>query len=547
MVPPSLKARERQECCLDRISDMQRTLIHTITLDGWDEPGYEIPELKPGTNFDLAIPLGSIGSTNNPMDIASDYAWVLHAAELLSPHVSLFSHRHQVTNYSHSEILSFTPANPTGCQAAVREIGLIFSDDENGETEQARKKANDFEVSLLDYPIVCFPELADSFVANYVNSLEANFDEMELTNEIYHRFPTWAYRFWKSFISQKAGTDIYSSTHSWVLPRGFSTKQLLEYLDWELSPAPTETQLLQATPIKIGFLPWMLASSSVCVEIPFNCLNVATECWHHCLWNEAQARDRQLRSFSGAVTNYRSDVHWEDTCIHRDYLVENQHKEWSVSGDGSIVTVSLEDVTLLTFLGPESKLRPEALHGYLAEAEKACGVLYQNCGLPANSPCQWTLLDDELFEQLCYDILLRCERFNPNRMRKLGKSRSRDGGRDIEAWTQARPECPPQKWIYQCKFSTAPGSSLSGSQLSISDVVDQFEADGFGVMTNRTIDATLYDKLDQIATNRSKRGACLAVDPWSIHEIERFLYPRKDLIARYFQRSTVKPEIRKQP
>ena len=506
---------------------MQPSSNQKTILEGWDDPGYEMPKFKPGQIFELVIPLRSINITNNPMDIASDYAWALHAAELLSPHVSSFSHRHQVANYSHSEIFSFIPTRPAGCKEAVREIRLVYSDVESKKTDQARRKANKFEESLLEYPRVRFPELADSFLANYVNSLEGNYDEIDLVNRIYQKHPTWKYRFWKSFLSQEVGTDIYTSTHSWILPRSMSINRLLNYLDPDLPPA--EIQLFQATPIRISFLPWILASSSVCVQIPFNCLNSAAECWHHCLWNQSQAGERQNRSFSALVANRKSPVHFEDASIHREYLVENQHQKWSVSSDGSIVTVSFEDVTLLTFVGPESKLRPDALQTCLSQAENNCSVLYQNCGLPANSPCHWSLLNDELFEQLCYDILLRCERFNPSRMRKLGKSRSRDGGRDIEAWTQARPDCPPQKWIYQCKFSAAPGSSLSGSQFSISDVVDQFEADGFGVMTNRTIDTTLYDKLDQIAQNRSKRGAHLVVDTWSIHEIERFLYPRKDL------------------
>lgn len=515
---------------------MGRSANKPIRLEGWNTAEYKVPELKGERLYELAVPLPSINVTNDPMDIASDYAWALHAAQLLSPHVSHFSHRPDVSQYWHSELLLFSPVNIPECMAAIKEIGLLYCDGVNEDTDNARGKANEFEAALLRYPKVCFPDLADSYLANYVNSVESHFDEMELTNQIYQEFPTWRYYFWKSFLSQTRGSNLYASTHSWILPRDFDLGLLLKHLDWDLPLG--EPKLFKSVAIKIGHLPWVLASDSVYVEIPFNCLNKAAECWHNCLWNSSQATERWSQSFKAAVATFKSDVQWVDTHIHREYLTEGRSsQEWFVSGDGSIVTVSFDDVTLLTFLRPDSKLRPEIVQKYLNHAEEVCSLLYPRYGLPAASPCQWAELDDEKFEQLCYDILLRCDRFNSSRIRKLGKSRSRDGGRDIEVWTQARRECAPQKWIYQCKFSASACGSLSGSQVSVSDVVDQYEADGFGVMTNRVIDATLYDKLDQISANRSSRGARLEVDTWSVLEIERFLYPRKDLIARYFERA----------
>jgi hypothetical protein len=77
----------------------------------------------------------------------------------------------------------------------------------------------------------------------------------------------------------------------------------------------------------------------------------------------------------------------------------------------------------------------------------------------------------------------------------MGKSRSRDGGRDIVFHTTGRAGQPPVKWIVQCKL-IRDGSSLAGSKVQVADPVDQYGAGGFCVMTSGVIDSTLYDKLE---------------------------------------------------
>src|SRR3546814_15556971 len=49
--------------------------------------------------------------------------------------------------------------------------------------------------------------------------------------------------------------------------------------------------------------------------------------------------------------------------------------------------------------------------------------------------------------------------FDPDTIRKHGKSRYRDGGRDIEILDMPRPgEDRPRKWIFQCKLVSGKGS-----------------------------------------------------------------------------------------
>ena len=140
--------------------------------------------------------------------------------------------------------------------------------------------------------------------------------------------------------------------------------------------------------------------------------------------------------------------------------------------------------------------------------------------------CSWDKLDDNQFEELCYDVINY--RHQPTKILKMGKSRSRDGGRDIVFHTTGRAGQPPVKWIVQCKL-IRDGSSLAGSKVQVADPVDQYGAGGFCVMTSGVIDSTLYDKLEGVARNRG-----IEIDWWSRLELERFLARHTELRDRYF-------------
>ena len=109
-------------------------------------------------------------------------------------------------------------------------------------------------------------------------------------------------------------------------------------------------------------------------------------------------------------------------------------------------------------------------------------------------------------------------------------SRSRDGGRDIEVYTRSRFNQPKSKWIVQCKLLQR-SATLAGSKVQVSDVIDQYGAEGFWIMTNGVIDATLHDKLDGIARNRK-----IGIEKWDYLKIERILAKPKyqNIRKRYF-------------
>jgi WD40 repeat protein len=142
--------------------------------------------------------------------------------------------------------------------------------------------------------------------------------------------------------------------------------------------------------------------------------------------------------------------------------------------------------------------------------------------------CPWSQLDDEKFEQLCYDIIK--EKNNPIEIHKIGKSRSRDGGRDIVFYKPTNIDSIPVKWIVQCKLIRN-GKSLTGKKVeNIRDMLDEYNAGGFCIMTTGIIDATLHDKLDNL-----KEKNAIDIEKWSYLEIERFLAEHPEIKARYFK------------
>ncbi|MFO5527649.1 MAG: pentapeptide repeat-containing protein [Cuspidothrix sp.] len=144
--------------------------------------------------------------------------------------------------------------------------------------------------------------------------------------------------------------------------------------------------------------------------------------------------------------------------------------------------------------------------------------------------CSWNQINDEQFEELCYDILIKQHNLKFTNIDKIGNSRSRDGGRDIVFYKGVDINKKPIKWIAQCKLKSDKRSLGSSQVTDILDMLLAKEAKGFCIMTSSIIDATLHDKLDDL---RDKIG--IQVEKWSYLEIERFLAEHPEIKARYFK------------
>jgi hypothetical protein len=85
----------------------------------------------------------------------------------------------------------------------------------------------------------------------------------------------------------------------------------------------------------------------------------------------------------------------------------------------------------------------------------------------------------------------------------------------FEIYTHASPREKARKFIFQCKY-LKPGSSFTASRVEdISDTIDQYAAESYGIMTNVTIDATLYDKINRLGAAKK-----IAVNDYSLYKLE---------------------------
>ena len=140
-----------------------------------------------------------------------------------------------------------------------------------------------------------------------------------------------------------------------------------------------------------------------------------------------------------------------------------------------------------------------------------------------------TQLNADKFELLCYDILIKQHNLKVTDIRKIGNAYSRDGGRDI-VFEGTDINEKSITWIAQCKLKSDKGSLGSSQVPNIRDMLDQYKAEGFCILTSGIIDATLHDRLDTLKEDKG-----FEVERWSYLEIERFLSDHPEIKARYFQ------------
>lgn len=344
----------------------------------------------------------------------------------------------------------------------------------------------------LDGLTLRFPDLAERYSANMVPGMPQINDDL---GEYYGEYPERKHDFWRSHYSNIIGAEFYTSTDyigAYIVPAGVDVDQVLRKSD---AMSPDAPELRHARLLTGKNLAPAVFNEIVMVQYPARAVSLAQAC----------ARDIwPAREGTPAMSFRLNDI-----------------------GD---VLVADDGLAQYVIFSPSPKKVPDvATRPYLIEAEQSTEALRTYLGIPTRMACPWDRLDDEKFEQLCYDVVYYCGRYDRTTIRKMGKSRSRDGGRDIEALSMELHNGRSIKWIFQCKFTKGNGS-VAGSKVNVSDTIDQYGAGGFCIMTNSTIDSTLFDKMDGIRRNRG-----LEVTHWSRNELERFLAEHREIRDRYFK------------
>jgi hypothetical protein len=478
------------------------TLIHLDLTDVHEHTFDSLKTLLTGaTEIALDIPCPSINTADSNLDLASDYLDAAFVGEVLvefCEHIKGGQLR-KGESFWYKVRFELQPSDLDGLTSKLLWLAPVFGGDywwgDEG-FEEVRDAIEEF-ADELDSKVLHFPELADSYMANLVmGEYDVDPDTVEY---LHQHYPERRFDFWRSCASNNVGYDFYVSPFAWIVPHNVHIEDLLiRYGGFEEGlPALEEARYFETSDIA----PVVFNRATV-VYYPKRIMQLTRKC------AEVIQGDRESE-----------DIHGEQLSNNRSIRLSNE---------GNILMVSDDLASYITF-GDELKgFSVSDIGHYLEVAAGAVEGLRDLLGEPVDIACPWDSLNDDQFEELCYDIIRNCGRYDPDRTSKLGKSRSRDGGRDIETYSRERIGKPSVKWLIQCKLLRTSGS-LAGTNIQISDIVDQYGAGGFGVMTSGYIDSTLHDRMDAIGDRRG-----IKMDRWSRLELERFLARHPNIRDRYF-------------
>ena len=465
----------------------------------------------------LEVPCRSINSSQYPTDLAYDYLWALFVGENIASFCKPISFQMDYGNCPVKACFIFQPKDLIGLTQKIYLLLPMFDEDLCfDELDNKLQNMYDDFVDNLEQCNLCFPDLADRYLANFVAGIPYLYEDEEeeerdkQIENLYNDHPEWRYGFWRSFASNNVGYDFYISSNSWIVPLNAHVEELLKEYGGFRNNIPPLEEAEQISSLK--FTPIVFNKANI-VLYPQNKIYNAREFTQN-IW---------FTSFDCEARRRKSGIQ-----LYRQFYGIGYIKKLLLSTEGDILIVCDEVAWYIFFDDSLGKIKNEVIEKYLDIITKLSEGARILLGKPAEIACPWDELDDEQFEELCYDIINYY--YQPSKIRKLGKSRSRDGGRDIEFQTPERIGKDSVKWIVQCKL-IRDSSSLTGTKIQVSDTVDQYGAGGFCVMTSGVIDSTLYDKLDGITRNRG-----IKTDWWSRLELERFLARHLELRDRYFRK-----------
>lgn len=427
--------------------------------------------------------------------------------------------------------------------ATIYEFTIIMTGEDEDNAFSHMENMAQFEEDIHQIPLA-FPELLDDYLANrihgeyyqivaeeeYSKDGDSNFLEEEFA-----KFPERQFGYWQ-VVGADPQNKFYSSTDAWIIPERTSLEKTLKE-----HSGIGEIKFEKAEFYTINQISYLISKGLV-LHFPFDIFLKAKACGYAAILNPPALYKNDWmntlftftrfpylgKNIEGAANDkYHALLETEYSKNNSDDSI--QRLAFFISEFGDQILVRDEYFNYIIWYGDQPNFNELLLlNQKLSDIFMTSASL---AGIVTNITLPWAQLDDEKFEQLCVDILYYNPTFNPATIRKMGKSRSRDSGRDIEVWTHARPSYKAEKFIFQCKFMKA-GSSLTATKVTdISDTVDQFGASGYGVMTNVVIDPTLYDKLDRLSANKN-----IKVDDYSVYKLERILARYPTLVYRYFDK-----------
>lgn len=476
----------------------------------------------------IFLPLPSFGVTNSYIDICMDLRDASFAAEILAAQAEKAEAKHDYIPINKTRVRLTISGQKAGFKDALLTCHLLFRDF-NGYTGRQEEfdvlcnRLYEFGDNLGDYcPHV--PEIVEWYLINLVDGayLEYEADSPEFYKEQINLYPERQVRFHKSAFSGRLGAKCFASDDSWLVPGQVDLDRFFMVTDQEYRLCNFEEGRIFTVEGKS-----FVTAVEQIVYFPMNQYFKSKVCASLSLPEDRWPPDRFDWS-DASFTHSPFIEHLRSIAPGNMKAADPQKQKCLVHESGSLVCV--DDGSFFHLLYDTKPLNfneTKRLADHISQLSEALSTLI---GMPEISKCEWSALTDEDFEQLCYDVIYVHPRFDSETIRKLGKSRSRDGGRDIVVFENPRTTGgKPKKWIFQCKL-VRDYSSLTGTKLvDLGDMLDQYDAQGFGVMTSTFIDATLYDKMEKVCRKRN-------IDEfhYSVFELERFLARKPSVKKRYF-------------
>lgn len=499
----------------------------------------KISDLDPNVFLDaetvaVLIPLRSIGRTNEHIDICWDYVEASWAAEKLAAEAGSAEVVEEYVAEAHLTRLKLTLMAPSpSFQERLEDVVVVFEaqqDDGSGEGERyqgLREAIADYEESLAD----CdprLPELVESYFANFISGAmyQMRYDAPDYYDELVKKHPEYELGFSKSPYSGRLGAECYASIDSWLIPNSVELDTFFSGTGQNYRRA----DFIKGEVLVIAGKSFVLSDGMV-AYFPMSqyfksrvCAGFARrhdeDIWppDQFAWLDATFTHSPFGEYlrEGVPESLRGPDSRRESCL--------------LHNTGTLIVIDDGSYNHILYdTKPLDERATKNVHEKIGDMSRDVAAAM---GLSDTIALDWKSLSDEQFEQLCYDVLFAHAMFDSSTIRKLGSSRSRDGGRDIEIREAARaPGGKGRKWIFQCKLTQS--NSLGATRvLDIGDMLDQYGAEGFGVMTSALIDATLYDKIDSICGSRS----ILSLN-FSGLELARTLVRNSAIRKRYFPES----------
>lgn len=470
----------------------------------------------------IRIPLPSVNNSNSHIDVVCDYLDASYALEVLAQsHPDCSLKQEWERNYFPYYILTVNYFNNFLLADSVLRLIWTFQYPEDASKESEylshREMVNEYEETLTSR-LLKFPEVVESYFANLING--AYFElEYDVIREQVISHPERSYGFWASAYYNKKCPKVFVSTEAWIIPREMEIENVFKEFDYEGECSLLNSKLL----IVEGRV--FAISEGTALEFPIESLMRALSCAEYVSY---QSEEYELK-FSWANSSLFSLTNNTGTQQSASFYDDNNDSSkivCFVSEYSDYVVINAGNTRCVIF--SVSSLKNHEILKISQSASEITSSILDEVQSPSDIAIPWLSLNDETFEQLCYDIIYHNSKYDRQTIRKMGKSRSRDGGRDIVVHTKARPGEQAKKYIFQCKLYNPDTSANTSNVKSVSDVIDQYGADGYGLMCSCYIDSTLYDKLDGIAQHRS-----IQIETWSKFEIERYVARRPTLRARF--------------